>query len=161
MGESGGAALPCTRSIGMSSRLILHVHQPPQLVTSPGQTRAHSADRHAEDRGDLVVTHPFEADEQDHLALFLRQLADRPFEIAQLQCGDRVGLDRQYRRYLFHRDTDPFAGRTPDVVDILVVQDREEPGPQIGAGLPENARALTRDLNALICLHQGAPPPPL
>jgi len=39
--------------------------------------------------------------------------------------------------YLFDRDTDPFAGRAPDVVDILVVQDREEPGAQIGAGLPE------------------------
>jgi len=71
------------------------------------------------------------------LALFLRQLADGSFEIAQLQGGDCVGLDGQHRRHFLDRDIDPFADRAPDVVDMLVVQDREKPGAQIGAGLPE------------------------
>ena len=54
-----------------------------------------------------------------------------------MQGGDRVGLDGQDRRHLLDRDVDPFADRAPDVVDMLVVQDRKEPGAQIGPGLPE------------------------
>jgi len=39
-GRSGGAALRCTRPVGWSWRLLFHIHQPAQLVTSPGQARA-------------------------------------------------------------------------------------------------------------------------
>jgi hypothetical protein len=41
------------------------------------------------------------------------------------------------RSRLFDLHIGALSGRTAHVVDILVMQDAEEPGPQIGPGLPE------------------------
>jgi hypothetical protein len=41
------------------------------------------------------------------------------------------------RSRLFDLHIGALSGRTAHVVDILVMQDGEEPGPQIGPGLPE------------------------
>jgi hypothetical protein len=54
------------------ARFFVDAHQAAQLVASARQARAHRADRHLEDRRDLVIGHAFEADEQDHLALLRR-----------------------------------------------------------------------------------------
>src|SRR5260370_36272644 len=32
---------------------------------------------------------------------------------------------------------DALVHRAPHIVDVLIMKDREEPGPQVGAGLPE------------------------
>jgi hypothetical protein len=63
-----------------------------------------------EDLGDVVVAHPLKADEEDHLALFVRQVGECAFEVSQLQCGDGIGLNRQLRR-LSHSTLMP--SRTP------------------------------------------------
>ena len=71
------------------------------------------------------------------MALLLWQSGDRRFKVAQLQHGDRVRLDGQHRGHFLDRDIDAFANRAPHVIDMLVVQDREQPGAQIRAGLPQ------------------------
>jgi hypothetical protein len=63
-------------------------------------------------------------------------LAKSGFKIAQLQYRDGIGLCRQLRQ-LFKHDVGAFTYRTANVVDMLMVQDGEEPSPQIGAVLPE------------------------
>ncbi len=80
---------------------------------------------------------PFEADEQDDLTLFVGQAGDRPFEIAQLQRRPGIRIDGQHRRHVLDRDRRTFAHRAPHVVDVLVMQDREQPGSQIRPGLPQ------------------------
>ena len=71
----------CTSNSG----IILQIHQLSQHVAATRQPGSDSTDRDAEDRGDLFVTHAFETDEQDHLALFIWQTSHRPFKVAQLQ----------------------------------------------------------------------------
>src|ERR1700693_2266231 len=146
--RSGGAALDARTPPARYMRVrrfqlrrphlvVAHIHQTPQLIAPTRQARADRADRDAENLGDLLVAHAFEPDEQDHLALFLRQLGDRGLKVAQLKYIHGVGLDRQDRGHLLDRDIDPLADRAAHVVDMLIVQDCEEPGPQIGAGLPQ------------------------
>jgi hypothetical protein len=69
--------------------------------------------------------------------LFDRQLGERRAKIAQLQRGDRVRLNWQKWRNLFHPDGNALFAGPAYVVDVLVVEDREEPSPQIGPGLPK------------------------
>src|SRR5438132_287944 len=73
----------CGARVLVLARFFLDAHQPAQLVASARQAGAHRADRHVEDRGDLVIRHAFEADEQNHLALLRRQFAEGGFQIAQ------------------------------------------------------------------------------
>src|SRR5437764_4320690 len=147
-GYLGGAALWSGRAAALSRGLVVmlcrgrwhlfaHIHQAAQLVSAARQPRADSADRYAEDFGHLLVAHALETDEQDDLALLLRQPRHGGLQIAQLQHGDGIGLHGQHRRHFFDGDIDALAHRAPDVVDMLIVQDREQPGPQIGAGLPQ------------------------
>jgi len=84
----------------------------------------------------LFISHAFKDDEQDHLALLMRQSGNRGFEIAQLQRGDCVGLNGQHRGHFLDRDIDAVANRAPHLIDILIVEDCEQPRPQIATGLP-------------------------
>src|SRR5229473_6543779 len=43
----------------------------------------------------------------------------------------------QHRRHFLDGDMDALVHRAPYIIDVLVMEDREEPGPQIGARLPE------------------------
>ena len=54
-----------------------------------------------------------------------------------MQRRHRVRGDREHRRHLLDCDAHPLAHRAAHVVDMLIVQDGEEPGAQIGAGLPQ------------------------
>jgi hypothetical protein len=68
-----------------------------QNTTSTRQTRADRANGNAEDLRYLLISHAFQPDEQDDLALFRWQFAQGSFEIAQLQGGDGVGRGGQSR----------------------------------------------------------------
>src|SRR5437764_10060431 len=147
-GYLGGAALWSGRAAALSRGLVVmlfrgrwdlvaHIHQAAQLVSAARQPRADCANGYAEDLGNLLVAHALKADEEDHLALLLRQPRDGGLQIAQLQDGDGIGLHGQHRRHFFDSDVDALAHRAPDIVDVLIVQDREQPGAQIGAGLPQ------------------------
>ena len=71
------------------------------------QAGADGADWNTENRGDLFVAHTLEPEEQDCLALSLRQAGDSPFEVAQLQSSPDIigGGDG----HIFDRDGNPFA----------------------------------------------------
>jgi hypothetical protein len=116
--------------------LCLQAHQLAQLVAAAREARAHRADGYFEDRGHFLVRHAFEPDEKDYFALLRLQLAKRGFEVTQLQGRHYIRLNRQLRGFA-ELDAAGFAHRAPDIVDMLIVQDREEPGAQIGAGLPQ------------------------
>ena len=58
------------------------------------------------------------------------------FEVTQLQGRHYIRLNRQLRGFA-ELDAAGFAHRAPDIVDMLIVQDREQPSAQIGAGLPK------------------------
>jgi hypothetical protein len=99
------------------------------------QAGADGADWNTENRGDLFVAHTLEPEEQDYLALSLRQAGDSPFEVAQLQSSPDIigGGDG----HIFDRDGNPFARRAADIIDVLVVKNGKEPGAQIGSWLPQ------------------------
>src|SRR5229473_806544 len=59
---------------------------------SPRGPRPYGANRHPQNFSCLVVAHAFEADQQDHPALGLRQFPDRSFDIEKVEAGARLGL---------------------------------------------------------------------
>jgi hypothetical protein len=44
---------------------------------------------------------------------------------------------RQRYGYPLYIDRSVFSNISPDVINVLIVDDREQPSPKIGAGLPE------------------------
>src|SRR5437763_13826695 len=117
--------------------LVAHIHQLAQLLAAARQARSAGPDGDPEDQRDLLVAHALEPDPEDHLTLFLRHLGDGAFEAAPLQYGERVGMHDQHRRHFLDGDMDALVHRAAHIIDVLVMKDREEPGPQVGAGLPE------------------------
>src|SRR5438105_14195552 len=125
------------RTIKGYARVLLHIHQAAQHFTAARQARPDRADRNVEPRGHLLVAHPFETDEKNDLPLLFRPQPDRPFEVAQLQASAGSRRHRQHRRDVLHRYHHAFAHRAADLVYILIMQDREEPGAQISSRFPE------------------------
>ena len=64
------------------------------------------------------------------------ELVDGSLEIAKLQMLGLIGLERRSVP-LAQLDRIALACRAADVVDMLVLQDREEPGAQIRSALPK------------------------
>ena len=87
-------------------------------------------------RFDLVQVHNLLAWEE-HLPLLLGKLRQGAVEVAQLERGALRRLDREHRGDILDRDADALAHRAAHVVDMLVVEDGEEPGAEVRAGLPE------------------------
>ena len=112
-------------------------HQPAQRLAAARQARADGADRDAHHLGDLLVAHPFETDEQDHRALLLGQPGEGAVEVAQFERAALIRGSGQRRLGFVDRDRRAFTHRAADLIDVLVVQDGEEPCPQIRAFLPQ------------------------
>lgn len=112
-------------------------HQPAQCVAPARQAGADCADRHIKNLGDLLVAHPFEADEKDDRALLLRQLSDRAFEIAQFKALALMRRARQQRLGLAEPDRRSFAHRAANLIDVLIMEDCEQPSPQVRPILPK------------------------
>src|SRR5205807_6753876 len=83
--------------------------------------------RDTEDLCRGLVRHPFEPDEQDHLALFPRQAAERLLKFAKLARCARIRGGDERGRHLLNVDGRLVAHRTPHHVDVVIVHDREEP----------------------------------
>ena len=64
-------------------------------------------------------------------------LRDGAFEIAQFQALALVRRPGQHRLGLAEPDRRALAHRAAHLVDVLVVEDREQPSPQIGSLLPQ------------------------
>src|SRR5690242_21744402 len=111
--------------------LCLHAHQLAQLVAAAREARAHGADRYFENGGHFLVRHAFEPDEKDYFALLRLQLAKRGFEVTQLQGRHYIRLNRQLRGFA-ELDAAGFAHRAPDIVDMLIVQDRRSEERRVG-----------------------------
>src|SRR5579875_2742176 len=107
--------------------------QPLPGAPEPGSSRTR---RDAEDRGGLLTAHAFKADQQNDPAVPFRQSCNCALEIEQVETGVRIG-GRDPEGCAGRGNTVLFAPRPTDLVDMQIVQDREEPGPQIAAGLPE------------------------
>jgi len=68
-----------------------------------------------EDFGDFLVAHPLQADQKNDRALFVRQLGDGAFEIAQFEAlalvrrlgKHRLGFAQARPRALAHRAAEP------------------------------------------------------
>src|SRR5579884_671845 len=100
-------------------------HQPAQRFAAARQAGADRTDRYAENRSDLLVTHPFEADQQYDRTLLFRELGDRPFEVAQFQALALLRGAGQQRLALAEPDGRTLAHGPAHMVHILIVQDRE------------------------------------
>ncbi len=70
-------------------------------------------------------------------ALLLRQLGHGAFQIAQFEAFALVRRPSQHRLGFAQPDRRALAHPTADLVDILIVEDGEQPGPQIGPFLPQ------------------------
>jgi hypothetical protein len=89
--------------------------------------------------GGIFVGHVFQPDQQQRGTLTFRQLLDGTVEIAELQGAFLSGGLAQLRRDILDRHGQTFAARLAQIVDMLVVENGEQPGPQVRAGLPEVA----------------------
>ena len=102
------------------------------------------------DRGGEPLRKPAGVDEDDGRPVLPDQLEnagmdgrpDAPARSLLVICpppiGGRVGVGgiTLESAHVLDRHADALAHRAADVVDMLVVQDREQPSAQIGAGLP-------------------------
>ena len=80
--------------------------------------------------------------------------ASRAFQLKHLARSRRVSRGRQSRGDPLDIDSCGFPGISPDVIDVLIVHDREQPSPKISAGLPEfflDKRAAERVLHQIVC----------
>jgi hypothetical protein len=119
------------------ARLLFHIHQPAQHFAAAREARPDGADRNIEHDRNLLITHPFETNEQNDLPLLLGEKTDHPLEVAQLQRRLSTRRHGQDRHDVFQRDGNALPYRAADVVDVLVMEDREQPSAQIGARQPE------------------------
>lgn len=115
----------------------INAHQAAQGVTSPRDARAHGAGRDTEDIGDLLIGEALHTDEKDRGSLLFGQPRKRPFEIAQFEAFVLIGRSAQCRLGVVDFDRSARAQVPPDLVDVLIVEDTEQPCAQIGALLPE------------------------
>ena len=78
-----------------------------------------------------------EADQQQYLPLLLWQLTQRAIEIAEPQRRALGRGHRQDRRHIVHGHIDALAHGAPDIIHVLIVENGEKPGAEVGAGLPQ------------------------
>ncbi len=82
-----------TRNAPLGGRALdVAFQQFAQLAPGAREPRPYGANRHPQNFSCLVVAHAFEADQQDHPALGLRQFPDRSFDIEKVEAGARLGL---------------------------------------------------------------------
>jgi hypothetical protein len=80
-----------------------------------------------EDR-DLLVTHPLKPDDQDQLTRLLGE--GRASPVRGLVFGGKSPAWEpvcQNWRDIFHSNSDPVAGRAANLIDVLIVEKREQP----------------------------------
>src|SRR5579883_619015 len=114
-----------------------HAHELAQHLPAARQARAYGADGNVEHRGDLLVPHAFQSDQEENRALLLRQLGDGAFEIAELEPLALVRRRSQRRLAVGEADSRTFAYRAAHMIDVLVVEDGEKPSAEIRPALPE------------------------
>jgi len=108
-----------------------------QCLAPPGQAGTDGADRYAKHGCDFLVAHTLKANEQDGRALFLGQFGDCSLKVAQLQPVALVWCSRQQRLVVVQPDRGSFAYRSPNIIDVLVVQYRKQPRAQVRPILPK------------------------
>jgi hypothetical protein len=111
--------------------------EPPEGFPAAGQSRADRSDRHIKNRGNLFVPHPFQSDEQNDRALFFRKPSNRALQITQFEPPPLLWRTAQHRLGFDQGNRGAFPHRTPDVIYILIMQDREQPSAKIGSLLPQ------------------------
>ncbi len=108
-----------------------------QGFTTTGDARTHRPDRGIYDRCSFGVCHALQSDEQNYRLLLLGQLGDSTLQVAYLEPYRLVGRKR-YTRMGFLQFHGRALPRVPAcAADVLTVQDRKHPCPQIGPLLPE------------------------
>jgi hypothetical protein len=86
------------------------------------KARPDRPNRDVENRGDLLVIHSFQSDEEDNRALLLGELGERALQVAELEPLTLLRRVDQQRFVLVQSDGAPLTGGSSDVVDILVVE---------------------------------------
>ena len=107
-----------------------------------------------ENSGGILIGHAFQAHEQDHLPLLQRKLRERAFELKHLARSRGISRGRQRHGYRLYIDRSGFSNISPNIINVLVVHDREQPGPKISARLPEfflDKCAAERVLHQIVC----------
>jgi hypothetical protein len=85
----------------------------------------------------LLIAHAFEPHEKNDFALVLGNLSQRALQFAQLTRPGRIGRRDQALRTFVQLDGRVIAHEAPDLVYVLIMHNREEPGAQIAARLPQ------------------------
>ena len=106
-------------------------HEPAERLSSAREPRHHRADGYAERRRRFLVTHAFEPDEQDRLAVVVRQHAQRAFQIPDVQAFFLGRLRRQLVLHRIERHRHARGAAARDPVDVEVVENREQVGPYV------------------------------
>src|SRR5580693_2463351 len=102
-----------------------YAHQTAQRIAAPRQARADRSDRNADYLRCSLVAHAFQTDEQNDHALLLRQFGERAVKVAQFEALALVGGAAQRRLGLAHFDRGALAYAAANLVDMLVMKDRE------------------------------------
>jgi hypothetical protein len=119
-----------------------------QRLPRPRYTRTHRPEGHIQDRRCLLVLQAFDCDEQQHFPVLLAQAQIRIAHLGKRDAGflvARYSQHRPARRRLVVVRNDPLLA--PDLADVAVSQDHEQPRAQVRSGLP--------GINLLDCTQQA------
>jgi len=98
------------------------VRKSAQRFSGARETRSNGPDRDVEHRGDLLVAHSFQSDQEDHRALGIGQLANCAFQIAQLEPPALLRGMGEQRLSFTQPDRCPFPHLSPDMIDVLIMK---------------------------------------
>jgi hypothetical protein len=114
-----------------------HARQSAQSFSTAREPRTDSPDRDIENRCDFSVAHSLQPDEQDYRPLCPGEFGNSALEIAQLEPPSLLRGAGQQRLALTQANRRSFSRGSPEVVDVLVVEYREQPRPQVRSLLPQ------------------------
>ena len=89
------------------------------------------------ERCGLVVSHSLQSDEQNYRPLLFGQRRESALQIAKLEACGLIGRNRQVPVRFLQFGAGALARLPPTEADILMVQDGEQPGPEIGPLFPQ------------------------
>jgi hypothetical protein len=118
-------------------------------VPAARQSRAHGAYRHIQDRRGLLVSKSLHGNEENGLTLLFRKAKERLLELTQSQARAFGRRRRRFDAAILEYCSRSLSYRAADVIDVLVVKNREQPRPEVRPR-PPKMRFRQRSQHAIL-----------